>query len=123
MKAVGNFVKSSKFQHLALLLGVLQRMIIGFKFYRIKYVCSKLKAIFKVVKKNTGSKFGAWVSLPYRYFAVRNVSRKSGADGCGTPLASHSEVIETGTPHFVVNVRIFRRRTPNTDIMLFDVFF
>ena len=48
----------------AQLLRVLQGMIICFKLQYIekKIFCSKLNAIFKVVKMNVGSKFGAWVS-------------------------------------------------------------
>jgi len=61
LETAGNFAKSSKFQSQALLLGVLQKTINGFKLYRKK--CSKLNAIFKVVKMNFSSKLGAWVSF------------------------------------------------------------
>jgi len=61
IKTAGNIAKSSKFQSQALLLGVLQGMIIGLILHQKN--CSKLNAIFKVVKMNFGSKFGAWVSF------------------------------------------------------------
>jgi len=46
-----------------------------------------LNAIFKVVKKNFGSKLGIF---PYRYLAVVKISGKSGANICSTPLVSSS---------------------------------
>jgi len=45
-----------------------------------------LNAILKVVKMNFGSKFQAWV--PFYTPIFKKVSRKSGADSCGTLLAS-----------------------------------
>jgi len=62
LETAGNIAKSSNSQPLTLLLGVLQRMIIVFKSYRL-FFCSKLIGIFKVVKMNFGSKFGAWVTF------------------------------------------------------------
>jgi len=64
LKTARNIAKSYKFQPWTLILGVLQGMITGFKLYQEKKVfCLKLNAIFKVVKMNFGSKFGAWVSF------------------------------------------------------------
>ena len=50
-----------------------------------------MNAIFKLVKINFGSKFGAWVIFPYRYLVVLKISRKSGADRCNTPLISPAD--------------------------------
>jgi len=59
-------------QHFSLRrLRVLQEMIIGLKLHRKNIPCSKLNAIFKVVKMNFGSKFGAWV--PFYIFDKKRV--------------------------------------------------
>jgi len=61
LKTAINTANFSKFQSRALLIGVLQEVINGIKFYRKNR--SKLNAIFKVVKMNFGCKGGAKVSF------------------------------------------------------------
>jgi len=63
LETAGSIEKSSKFQPHALLKGVPQVSINRFKLYRKKIFFSKLNTIFKVVKMNFGSQFGAWVSF------------------------------------------------------------
>jgi len=63
LKTAGNKARSPKFQPWALLFGVHQGMIIRFKLNRKNVFGSELNAIFKVLKMNNGSKFGARVSF------------------------------------------------------------
>jgi len=86
LKTAGNIAKSSTFQAKALLLGVLHGVIFGFKFYRKKYFCSKFTAIFKSVKINFGSKFGAWVSFQTDILQSRKFKENLGRTVVVLPL-------------------------------------
>jgi len=44
-------------------------------YFEKKYFCSKLDAIFKMMKMDFGSKFGALGIFPYRYLAVLKIPR------------------------------------------------